>query len=278
LLLVVVAACGSKDAKPGAGSAGSATVAPAPPPPKDVTIFVDDKQVAQVTPAQIGQWPRLDTLVPTDARRLGRWQDVLLQGAAAKPVDLQSPSASYPELVPALFPGADGAPAFGMFDPVELAKHGKPALREDHLSAVRVKLLAEDAGRGQHEQGQGGGKDPATLKITFVTKKGTTVLDSAKLLALPREPVPGTTESKGWALQTLLTAGGITKWKKLVLSNADGVALNLDNAAFDPKTSIPFVKLNRQGSLRMRIYKKVGGEWQPGGGDLRDLDGVEVLE
>jgi len=275
VLLLVVVACKQDAAKPvpgSAGSAGSATIAASP----GVRILVDGKEVAVASPAHLAQWPRVDTLVPTDARRLGRWQDVELSGGA-KPATIHSPSGTYPDLVPALFPSEDGTFSFGMFDPVELAKKGKPALREDRVTSLSIKLLPEDAGRGQHEQGQGGGKDPATLKITFVTPKGTTVLDGAKLLAIPRDNIPGTTDAKGWALQTILTAGGVTKFEKLVVSNAAGVALNLDKDAFTD-TSIPFVKLNRKGELRMRIYKKAGTEWQPGGGDISDLAGIEVLK
>jgi len=271
---VACVGCGSKhEAEPSAGSAGSAVAKPA-----GLQIFVDGKQVATVTAAQLAEWPRVDQLVPTDARRLGRWQDVELVGAKPKPTDMQSPSATYPDLVPALFPGEGGEPSFGMFDAVELAKKGKAQLREDHLTAVRIKLLPEDAGRGQHEQGNGGGKDPALLKITFVMPDGkSTVLGHEKLLALPRDNLPGTTDGKGWALQTILTAGGVTKFDKIVVSNANNVALNLDKTNFT-SDSIPFVKLNRKGELRLRIYKKSGTEWQPAGGDVSDLDGIQVLK
>lgn len=272
VLLIVLLACKQDAPKPGPGSGGSGVAAAAP----GVRILVDGKEVAVATPAQLAQWPRIDTLVPTDARRLGRWQDVDLAGGA-KPATIHSPSGTYPDLVPALFPGDGGTYSFGMFDPVELAKKGKPSLREDQITSVAIRLLPEDAGRGQHEQGQGGGKDPAKLKITFVTPKGTSVLDGAKLLAIPRDNIPGTSDAKGWTLQTLLTAGGVTTFDKLVVSNAAGVALNLDKDAFSA-ASVPFVKLNRKGELRMRIYKKAGTEWQPGGGDLSDLDGIEVLK
>jgi hypothetical protein len=276
LLLSVAVACGGCGSKhetePSAGS-GSAAAKPA-----GLAVIVDGKQVATVTAAQLAEWPRVDQLVPTDARRLGRWQDVELVGAKPKPTDMQSPSATYPDLVPAVFPGEGGEPSFGMFDAVELAKKGKPQLREDHLTAVRIKLLPEDAGRGQHEQGNGGGKDPTLLKITFVMPDGkTAVLDHEKLLALPRDNMPGTTDGKGWALQTILTAGGVTKFDKIVVSNANNVALNLDKTNFTAD-SIPFVKLNRKGELRLRIYKKSGTEWQPAGGDVSDLDGIQVLK
>jgi len=44
----------------------------------------------------------------------------------------------------------------------------------------------------------------------------------------------------------------------------------------DPKRAVPFVKLNRQGTLRFRVFKKQGDTWQPGQ-DVRGLVAVEVL-
>src|SRR5262245_48794883 len=48
-------------------------------------LFVNDAAVATVSPAQVAGWPRLDALVPGDARRLGTWEMVALQGAGARP-------------------------------------------------------------------------------------------------------------------------------------------------------------------------------------------------
>jgi hypothetical protein len=275
LALVVVASCGKSDTPPPGPGSGSATVAP--PPPAGLEIFVDSARVATIAPSLLAQWPRLDTLVPIAARRLGKWDNVELVGAGAKPAEIHTPSAQYPELVPAIFPGADGTPSFGMFDPVELAKHGNPSVREEHLREVRI-TLAKDSGRGEHEQGKGGGDDPTKLQITFKTPKGTHVIEGAKLLELPREKVPGTGDGKGWPLATILELGGVKKFDKLALTDVNGTALNVDKSAFDPKTSMPFVKLNRQGKLRLRIYKKEGENWNPTGGDLRAFAGVEVLK
>jgi hypothetical protein len=271
LLLLALVAC---DKGKGGDAAGSAAAKVTPPPaPAGVAVFVDDKQVAIVAPDQIAQWPRLDTIVPVAARRLGQWQDVVLKGNTSPTV--HTPSATYPDLVPALFPGTAG-PAIGMFDPVELAKHGKPALREDGLRELHV-VLSQGSGRGEHESGQGGGSDPSLLKITIKTPTGTQVIDGAKLLAIPRDNVPGTGDGKGWTLATILAAGGVKKFDKLVLSSSS-TNLNVDKSQFDAAKSIPFVKLNRQGQLRLRIYVKQGDDWQPSGGDLRDFIAVEVLK
>ena len=50
--------------------------------------------------------------------------------------------------------------------------------------------------------------------------------------------------------------------------------LEIDSLCADLTT---FVKLNRQGSLRFRIYKQQGEGWTPGG-DLRELISIEVLK
>ena len=274
LVLLALASCGKDEAK------ASEAPKPAAPSavPAGVDLIVDDTSVAKVTPAQLATWPRLDTLVPVTARRLGTWDTVYLKGKGAKPSELHKPSDTYPELVPALFVGDDGAPAFGMFDPVELAKHGKPALREDAIHEVRIKL-AQGTGRGEHESGEGGGEDPSQMKIAIKTKAGASVLEGSKLLQIPREPMPGdaSKDPKGWPLTVLLDAAGIKSFERILLTDAAGMNLTLDKADFDPKTSIPYVKLNRQGALRFRVFKKQGDAWQVSG-DLRGITSIEVLK
>ena len=271
-LVVALASCSGKkdDPKPSVGSAQ-------PPGSANVLLFVNDQQVGAVAPAHVATWPRLDTLLPLNARRLGTWEAVYLKGKAEKPSELNKPSAQYPELVPALFPGEGGASAFGMFDPVELAKHGKPALREDNLHEVRIRM-AENSGRGEHEQGSGGGNDPMEMKITIVTGAGRKVITGKQLLDIPREPFPGETgEGRGWTIETILKLAGVTKFTRLNLVDAAGMNLNLEKSDFVPGKSIPFAKLNRQGALRIRIFKKQGTGWDQSG-DLRGLTEIQVVD
>jgi hypothetical protein len=278
VLLIALAACskGSDKSRAGApGSAGSAGSAAAPVSP-NVALFVDDQQVAQVTPEQIAQWPRVDTLVPTAARRLGKWQTVTLEASSPKPIDINQPSATFPELVPALFPGADGAPAFGYFDPVELAKKGTPQLRQDHLHDVHIKL-AQNSGRGENETGDGGGADPAKLELSIKAGKTETKLLGTQLLEMPRQPPPGDNGGMGWPLKAILEKAGVTKYEKLICSDAKGTNLVLEKQDLDPAGAMPFVKLNRQGSLRFIVFKKNGEAWTRGG-DLRDLAKIEVVK
>lgn len=277
VLLLVIAACGkAADKSPKTGSAGSAGSAAPKPEPTNVLIFVDDQQVAAVTPEQVAQWPRVDTLVPTAAKRLGKWTTVTLEEGMAKPLDINNPSTTFPELVPALFPGADGAPAFGYFDPVELAKKGNPQLRQDHLHNVHIKL-AQNNGRGENEQGDGGGGDPTKLMLTIKTAKGDLPMPGTTLLEMPRQPPPGDNGGMGWPLDAILQKAGVTKYEKLIATDSKGTNLTLEKQDLDPKVAMPFVKLNRQGTLRFIVFKKSGDTWTRGG-DLRELTSVQVVK
>jgi len=273
VLGLVLGSCGhDKPPPPPASDSGSGSAVAAP---AGVELFVNDTSIGVVRPAQIANWPRVDSLVPGDSRKLGTWERVSLQGAKPKPAELAYPSSSYPDMVPALFPGDGGAPAFGMFDAVELAKRGKPAMREDHITAIRIKVM-QGGNRGQNDDGGGGGggHDPTKLVVTVKTPTGTTTLTGAKLLGLPRTPAPDNPDHKGWLLQTLLAAAGVKTYGHLVLTSADGISLPLDKKDISA-TSVPFIKLNKSGILRLRVMKKAGEGWNPVG-DVRGLTGIEV--
>lgn len=266
--------CGSKSTEPpSAGSGGSAQ----PPPAATTThLFVDDVDVATVQPAQVASWPRVDSLVPEAARRLGKWQAIYIKGTKPKVSELNKPFETYRDYVPVLFPGANGTISFGMFDPVELGKKGKPALQEDGVLELRVKL-AGDSGRGENDHGGGSAQDPTKLELTIKTAKGEQVLTGDQLLAMPRESMPGGGgDAKGWKLLTLLDHAGIKTFEKILLTDAAGLTLTMDRSEIDDKT-VPFVKLNRQGSLRFRVFKQQGDGWTPSG-DLRALTKIEILK
>jgi hypothetical protein len=271
--VLAVASCGKDKAK---ASEDKPTPPPAPAATTSVQLFIDDAVVGTIALDQVKLWPRVDSLVPTSARHLGSWQDVYLHGKGPKPTELHQPTASYPDFVPALFPGADGKPAFGLFDPVQLSKHGTPAVREDDVTEVRIKL-SQGSSHGQNESGNAEIVDPKDLKITITSPAGTTTLGGEKLMAVPRENMPGSDEPKGWTLATVLKTAGIAKYEKLLLTDQGGLNLTLEKQDLDPKTSIPYIKLNRQGSLRVKVYKKQGDGWE-GTGDLRGLVAIEVLK
>jgi hypothetical protein len=269
---LAVAGCKSSADKPAATKAGSGSVAA--PTGKVVQIFVNEEVITTLTLDQLKAWPRLDTLVPVEARRLGTWQAIELVGA--KPVTVKQPSSTYPDLVPAVFPG-DSGPAFGMFDPVELAKKGKPVLREDGVTEIRIST-AVGTGRGENEHGDGGGGDPTKLELQIKTKAGNKVLTGEKLIAIPREAPPGDVDTHaGWRLLAILEQQGVKAPKRLLLTDAKGTNLTLEAQDLDPKAAVPFLKLNRQGTIRFRVFRKQGDTWQTGS-DLRGLTTIEVIE
>jgi hypothetical protein len=263
---------GSGSGSPGAG-AGAGSSAAATAVPGGVELFINDLTIGSVQPSLIANWPRLDSLVPGDARKLGTWELVSLQSGKPKPTELAHLSSSFPDMVPAVFPGDGGAPAFGMFDAVELARKGKPAMREDHVTAIRIKL-AQGSNRGQNDDGNGAAADPTKLVIAIKTAAGMSSLTGPQVLALPREGTPGSPDQKGWRLTALLDAAGVKTFEHLVLSDAGGTNLTLDKADVSD-ASVPFLKLNKQGVLRLKVYKKTGDGWDAAG-DLRGLTAIEV--
>ena len=276
-LLVGISACGSKDKAPDPGAAsGAGPASGTPAVASGAHVFVGDKEVATITAADVAAWPRVDTLVPEAARRLGKWEAIYIKSDKPKVSEINKPFEQYRDYVPALFPGEGGGISFGMFDPVELGKKGKPALREDNVLELRVKVAGDD-GRGQNDHGGTTATDPQNLKLEVKTKAGAQTLTGDKLLAITREAMPGGGgDAKGWKLATILEAAGVKTWKKLLLMDEAGLSLTLEAKDMDDKT-VPFIKLNRQGSLRFRIFKQQGEGWTPSG-DLRALKSIEVLE
>jgi hypothetical protein len=274
VLAIALLGCGGKkeEAVPTVGSGAAPAGSQVVPASTGVQLFVDDTAVATVTAAQVADWPRLDSLLPEAARRLGKWQAIATKGA--KTAELAKPFETYRDYVPALFPGEGGAISFGLFDPVELGKRGKPALREDAITELRVKLDASGM-RGGNDHGGGEAIDPAKVELLIKTPAGEAKLTGEQLLGLERETMPGGGgDAKGWKLDTILAAAKVTSYTKVTLYDAGGTTLPLEKKDLDAST-IPFIKLNRQGSLRFRLYKKQGDGFQAAG-DLRALTKIEV--
>lgn len=271
VLAIALVGCGGKkeDAAPSPTAPASSQVAPAG---TGMQLYVDDEAVATVSAAQVADWPRLDSLLPEAARRLGKWQAIATKGA--KTAELAKPFETYRDYVPALFPGDHGTISFGLFDPVELGKRGKPAVREDAITELRVKLDASGM-RGGNDHGGGEAIDPAKVELLITTPAGETKLTGVQLLGLDRETMPGGGgDAKGWKLDAVLAAAKVTSYTKVTLHDASGATLPLEKKDMDAST-IPFIKLNRQGSLRFRLYKKQGDGFQSAG-DLRALTRIDV--
>ena len=270
LVIAVVACGGNKKEEPAAGSGTAVQVDAAV---EVVEVFVGDSSIAKVPAADLDRWPRLDSLLPEDARRLGTWEAVAFVGAAPS-AKLERPSQNHPDKVPVLFRGKDGKPAFGMFDAVELAKRGEPGFRVDGVREVRITLSSMERG-GDHQGSTGEGADPMKLVVKVKTPDGEKQLTGPEILKLPRKPQPGNEDTKGWRIQQFLEAVGVTKYKSITLVDANGTTVPLTKKDLDPKKSVPFVKLNKQGALRFRLLTKQGEGWQAGA-DLRALVAIHV--
>lgn len=273
---IALLGCGGKKEEPPAPATGSAPVVgtKAPAAAAGLEIFVGESNVASADVAKVAAWPRLDGLLPENARRLGTWKAIQTTNASGKTSTLEKPFAQYRDFVPALFPGEGGDIAFGLFDPVELGKRGKPALRDDHLTKLVV-VLDESSTRGGNDHGSDEVVDPANVKLEIVTAQGTTTLSGEKLLGIEREPMPGGGgDAKGWQVPAILTAAGVDNYTKLTLTSDDGASVPLTKAELGPD-SVPFVKLNRKGQMRFRLYKKQGSGFTSGA-DLRSLVKIKV--
>jgi hypothetical protein len=116
--------------------AGSGSAPPIAKPPT-ACVYVGDKQITCLDAAAVAAWPRLDTLLPSEARRIGTWKSIAVQTRKGRGTDLSQPADTYPDMVPAIFPGPDGVFSIGVFDLVELAKHGAPKWQQNDIAELR---------------------------------------------------------------------------------------------------------------------------------------------
>lgn len=251
----------------------------APPAAAGVGLFVNETKITELDRGKAEAWPRLDSLLPTEARRYGTWEAISGKaGAGGEAFSIKKPGATYGALVPALYPSPSGqGVSLGLFDPVELAKKGAPKVSHQELGELRVEL-DKSGMRGQNDHQGGDAVDPNTLKLEIDAGGKTLTMTGAELLALPRENAPDddSGEHKGWSLTAILAAAKVPAPKRVLLSSEE-MNVTLEQQDLDPKSAVPFIKLNRQGSLRFRVYKKQGDGWAMGA-DLRGLHKVQVLE
>ena len=270
-LIIIVCAIACQKNEPAKTGDGTGTAAAKVD--DSVEIFVDDKSVAKITTKDLASWPRLDALVPQESRRLGTWTGLAFVTATA-PQTLDRPAQNHPDKMPVLFAGKDGTASFGMFDAVEYAKKGEPSYRVDGVRQIKLTLSKAERG-GDHQGGGGEGADITKLVLEIVTKDGTKQLTGPEILKLPREDQPNNDDTKGWRITQFLEAAGVTKFEGLTLYDKSGASLPLTKKELDPKTSVPFVKLNKSGVLRFRMFTKQGAGWSAGA-DLRGLAKIEV--
>jgi hypothetical protein len=242
-----------------------------------VGVFVGTEKVADVDRAKAETWPRLDSLLPEADRRYGTW-NALGGNTASGPFEIKKPGGTYGALVPALFPDADGKNInLGLFDPVDLARKGPPKV--SHVALAELHVIVDKSGsRGQNDHMGGEAMDPNKLTLSIEAGATKVELTGTQLIALPRENPPDddSGEHQGWKLSSILAAAKVPMPHRILLTGEE-LNLTLEKADLDPKVSVPFVKLNRQGTLRFRTYKKQGDGWAVGG-DLRGLRKIQVLQ
>jgi len=279
VVLIAGAACSkSSDAKAtkvGPGSTVATNPQPQPPAqaPGTVVVYLNDKLVATIDATRLATWPRLDSVVPVEANQLGTWTAIAVKGKA--PADIQNPSAKFQSFVPVLYPGPDG-PTMGWFDLVELVHHGAAKTTYAGVTEIRI-TRDEDSDRGQNEDAGVKDFDPSMIDIA-IEGGSMPVLAGKDILDIPRESPPnGDTATQGWKLTTLIAKAGIKNPPKLLLSDGTGTQVTLTAKELDPAVSVPFLKLNKKGQLRFRVYTKQADGWQLGG-NLRSVTSIKVVK
>lgn len=268
-----------KDKAPGKPPPTSATPETVTPTPAivGVGLFVNETKITDLDRSKAEAWPRLDSLLPAADRRYGTWEAIAGKAGGA-PFEIKKPGSTYGTLVPAIYPAASGkGVSLGLFDPVELAKKGTPKVNHEELDELRV-VLDTSGMRGQNDHQGGEAVDPKTLRLEIEAGSTKVELTGEQLLALPQENAPDddTGEHKGWSLTAVLALAKVPAPRRVLLSGEE-MNLTLEKDDLDPKLAVPFIKLNRQGSLRFRTYKKQGTGWSLGG-DLRGLRKIQILQ
>jgi hypothetical protein len=249
-----------------------------------VAILLDGGPVTDVDPGQAGAWAPLGHFLPAEHKEPASWAAIEVHGRAGEPPQtLEDPETRHPGLVPALFPGRHGI-AFGFFAPQELARKGKPVWQVDPVTRLaltgrRAAMGGQGGGDGAGGGGENEGERPtpsADLRIEISGPGGESVFTGDRLVDLPTSTAPiGDTDTPGWTLPQILAAAGVRPTGTLVLYGEEGANLILDAQDLDPATRSAFIKLNRSGQLRFRLFKKTGSTWDIAG-ELRGIARIEV--
>ncbi len=273
--LIAVTAC-KKDADKSGQGAATAAVASA-----QVVVLVDGKEVATVDPGRAAQYPPIGAMLPAGARDPQSWATIEVAPRTGEPRPIGTDEQT--GRIAALYaePGGIG---FGMFTPEELSRKARPTLAVSGVAEVRVTLKKKVAG-GAGDSGGGGGdhehtderpRPTADLKIKIRSAAGEVEFTGDKLEAIPTVTAPiGDTETQGWTIPAILEASGVKPVGRLFIEGEEGASLLLEESDLDPAKVMLYVKLNRQGQLRFRIFRKTGEVWDVGG-ELRGIYSIEV--
>jgi hypothetical protein len=274
LIVCALGACqkDSKEKKEGAAAAKEQHA---------IELILDGKPVATLDAAKLGAWAPLGSFLPSGTQNIDTWGTIEVT-VGDKVERIEDPAAKHAGLVAAVFPARTG-PAFGFFAPQDLAKKGKAQWQREGVSKVAVISRAMMGGQGGGD-GAGGGAEnegerpapSADLKITIVGPAGETVFTGDKLASLPTTTAPiGDTDTPGWTIDQILSAAGVSPKGKVVVYGEENANLILEPRDLDPATSKPFIKLNRSGQLRFRLFRKAGDTWDIAG-ELRGIARIEL--
>ncbi|HVV84948.1 MAG TPA: hypothetical protein VHE35_17915 [Kofleriaceae bacterium] len=287
LLVCVTAAgapaCGKSKAK--AKPHAAATVPAAVP----LAIFVDDQQVA--SSAELSAEPRPLVEVFPAAPSLDTWLALEAIDASGKAHTTMAPLQTQAGKFPAVAVGADGVElgfrtggATGpLADPVHEVTRITIKTHGD-----RGQIAAQVAAEGEHGGGDSAGNRehadearPAAspdLQIEITGAGGDSVFTGDKLAALPVVHAPsGDTITPGWSLTDLLHAAGVKHPQLVHLTDGEGATLQLAAADFDPAKTVLYLKLNRSGVIRFRVFRKTGETWEVGG-ELRGITKINIVK
>ena len=255
-----------------------------------VIILVDDREVA--ASVQLGGEPRPLTELAPGAPALAAWVALEVIDATGKVHTTMTPAKNEAGKVPMLAVGADGvelgfrsAAATGpLADPVRAVSKVTIKTRSDAGQvANQVGHAHAHAGEGD----SGGGREHGTearpapgadLKIAITGARGEWTFTGDKLAVLPVIKAPtGDTETPGWSLFDVLTAAGISRPEVVHLTDGEGATLRLDAKDFDPANVVLYLKLNRSGVIRFRLFRRVGATWEVGG-ELRGITKIHIVK
>ena len=280
LVLVLAAGAGCKDEpKHDAPVVAAARSVP-------VAIFIDDREVA--TSVELGGEPRPLVELIKDAPAAESWLALEAIDSGGKVHTTMTPAKNQAGKVALLAMGKDG---------VELgfrAIGAKGGLADPVRAVTKVTIKTRsDAGQiaaqvGEHGSGDSGGKREhadevrpvasPTMQIAITGARGESVFTGDKLEALPVIKAPaGDTETPGWSLLDVLGAAGIDKPQVVHLTDGEGATLQLGAADFDPAQAVLYLKLNRSGVVRFRVFRKKGETWEVGG-ELRGITKIHIVK
>jgi hypothetical protein len=277
--------CRKDKGKGAAASAGSGSVAPATP--VALSVYLDERQVA--SKVELSGEPRALTALVPGLPPPGAWLALELVDTHGKVHTTMRPAFNHPGKVAVVAVGPDGVDVGFRF----------PDARGPLVDAVRgiarVTIKAKgDAGQiaaqaaGDRGGGDSGGNRehanearsaaPTDLAIAITGVGGESTFTGDQLDALPVIKAPsGDTQTPGWSLIDVLAAAGVTRPQIVHLTDGEGATLRLDAADFDPAKAVLYLKLNRQGLIRFRLFRKKGEAWEVGG-ELRGLTKIHVVE